>query len=265
MTVGPAVAAVRGIWSALGVEEGGARFMSIVRDGVGEITREFTEPGEHCSEQDRARFGYVFGQVASLLEQDNGVKRDIGHEGLTLADFVALPDARQAGLTAAHVLALRLYTSNSFGRINQPLRAGCTAAAPHPHAATAYYIHSGIMKLREVHPAGAVAELTYWRGMENMGVTDEFLRHGGTEMACMSTTEDPRVARTTFAKVGKVGCPLLLKVVSTDLTTRGADLSWLSMYPEEKEVLFPPLTYLLPVGEPVVADGYTVITVQPQF
>jgi hypothetical protein len=45
----------------------------------------------------------------------------------------------------------------------------------------------------------------------------------------------------------------------------GADIQWLSMYPEEAEVLFPPLTYLLPVGEPVVEDGYTVITVQPHF
>jgi len=37
------------------------------------------------------------------------------------------------------------------------------------------------------------------------------------------------------------------------------------MYPEEKEVLFPPLTYLCPVGEPVLENGCTVITVQPSF
>ena len=79
-------------------------------------------------------------------------------------------------------------------------------------------------------------------------------------MACMSTTETQMVART-FAKVGEVDHPLL----STSLVDCGADIGWLSMYPEEREVLFPPLTYLLPVGEPVVEDGCTAITVQPRF
>jgi hypothetical protein len=95
-------------------------------------------------------------------------------------------------------------------------------------------------------------------------VAEEFLKQGGTEMACMSTTETQTVART-FAKVGEVDHPLLLKVQSTSLMDCGADIGWLSMYPEEKEVLFPPLTYLLPVGEPVVEDGCTIITVQPRF
>ena len=56
----------------------------------------------------------------------------------------------------------------------------------------------------------------------------------------------------------------MLKVVSTDLTVCGADIKWLSMYPGEAEVLFPPLTYLRPVGDPVVKDGCTVITVHPR-
>ena len=54
------------------------------------------------------------------------------------------PDARKAKLTAAHVLALRLYTSNSYARINGPLRDG---ARPHPFPATTYYIHDAIAKL----------------------------------------------------------------------------------------------------------------------
>jgi hypothetical protein len=68
-----------------------------------------------------------------------------------------------------------------------------------------------------------------------------------------------------FAKVGKTANPLLLKVEATSLMDCGADIGWLSMYPAEKEVLFPPLTYLRPVGEPVLEDGCTVITVQPRF
>ena len=86
-------------------------------------------------------------------------------------------------------------------------------------------------------------------------------------MACVSTTEDLSVARN-YAKIegpDKVANPLLLKVQSSSLMDCGADIQWLSMYPEEREVLFPPLTYLLPVGEPVVEDGCRVITVQPRF
>ena len=52
---------------------------------------------------------------------------------------------------------------------------------------------------------------------------------------------------------------------ATSLVDCGADIGWLSMYPAEKEVLFPPLTYLRPVGQPVLEDGCTVITVQPRF
>jgi hypothetical protein len=83
----------------------------------------------------------------------------------------------------------------------------------------------------------------------------------------VSTTEDLSVARK-YAKIegpDKVANPLLLRVQSNSLFNCGADIQWLSMYPEEREVLFPPLTYLRPMGEPVVEGGCRVITVQPQF
>jgi hypothetical protein len=265
MTIGEPVAAARGIWPALGIEQGGVRCMAIMADGVREIQREFAVLGQHCDEKDQRRFAYIFEQAASLLEQDNGVNRDIGNEGKTLDDFVAHPAARQANLSKANVLAMRIYTSNSYWRVNAPLRAGCTAVQPHPHAATTFYIHDGIMKLRANRAADAMAVQTFWRGLDDMGVADSFLKQGGTEMGCMSTTQDLQVARIKFAKVGVVDHPLLIKVQSTSLMDCGAELGWLSMYPEEREVLFPPLTYLRPIGEPVVEDGCTVITVQPQF
>jgi hypothetical protein len=271
MTIGQPVEAVRGIWAALGIAEGGARFTAITSDGVGEITREFNTLGEHCSERDRDRFAYIFSQSASLLVQDNGVERDIGNEGKFLGDFVAHPDACQARLTTAHVLALRLYTSNSYGRINWPLRDGCTVAKPHPYAATVYYIRDAILKLRATRAADATTVRTFWRGMDNMGVADEFLKQGGTERGCLSTTEGLAVARM-FAKVGVVASPLLLKLESQSLVDCGAAIAWVSMYPKEEEVLFPPLTFLRPVGEPVVdcaqvpaSDGCTIVTVHPRF
>ena len=38
--------------------------------------------------------------------------------------------------------------------------------------------------------------------------------------------------------------PLVFRFVTKDFMTRGADISFLSVYPDEKESLYPPLTYL---------------------
>ena len=48
-------------------------------------------------------------------------------------------------------------------------------------------------------------------------------------------------------------------------TGRGpaSDISWLSAFPGEKEVLFPPLTFLKPTGRAEVVEGYTFVEVAP--
>ena len=43
----------------------------------------------------------------------------------------------------------------------------------------------------------------------------------------------------------------------------GADISWLSAFPGEKEVLFPPLTYLDPSGREQEFGQSTVVEVTP--
>ena len=46
----------------------------------------------------------------------------------------------------------------------------------------------------------------------------------------------------------------------------GADISWVSMFPGEAEVLYPPLTYLKPMFKQEIRNlGGTVITVKPSF
>ena len=47
--------------------------------------------------------------------------------------------------------------------------------------------------------------------------------------------------------------------LTTGLTTRGADLSWLSYYPDEKEVCFPPCTALEVLKKSRVVDGIVVM------
>jgi serine/threonine protein kinase len=262
MRTGRPVDAARGIWAALGIEAGDEHGARIQGNGLAEIAREFTTPGEYCDDKDRVRFEYVFEQTAELLVQDNGVKRDIGNEGMTLDHFCMQPDARKAKLKKAHVLALRLYTSNSFARINGPLRDG---TKPHPFAATTFYVHDALLRLRTAGADNANARRVFWRGLDDMSVSENFVKEGGTEIGCMSTTQDRTVAETKFAKAGERPNPLLLKVEATSFMNCGADIHWLSMYPEEKEVLFPPLTYLQPEGEPVLENGCTVITVHPNL
>ena len=259
--------ALWGIWAALGITEGSDQQRAILADGVAEIKREW---GKNCDSDDHARFKYVFDMRARYVEHDdelgNGGKRDVGHDGMTLADFCAKSEALEAGLGMAHVLALRLYTSNSFYRVNSPLREGTKR---HLFAATAFYIHDAITKLSR---SSTVAQPTiFYRGLENMTVSGAFMSAGGTERGCMSTTTNRRVAEEKFAKAGVRPNPLLLKIVTSTSRCVGASVRWLSMYPEEDEMLFPPLTFLRPAGladEPAeCCEGtvITVLTVQPTF
>jgi hypothetical protein len=67
---------------------------------------------------------------------------------------------------------------------------------------------------------------------------------GGTEMAFMSTTTALDVAVSySLSKQA-----LLFKIVAPNFLAAGADVQWLSAFPQEKEILYPPLTYLKPTG-----------------
>ena len=176
-----------------------------------------------------------------------------------------------AGLQFYHVLALRLYTTSSYKSINDPFRQQPYPRLPHPFAATLYYISDALTRLRTVqgaHQSHANRQQTFWRGMIDLRVTEEFLEVGGTEMSCMSTTSSKEVA-ADFAKKSKTS-PLLFKLSSNDFMSHGADISFLSVYPEEKEILYPPLTYLSPISRESsveVIDGreYKVVEVKPSF
>lgn len=67
---------------------------------------------------------------------------------------------------------------------------------------------------------------------------------GGTEVAPMSTTSDLRVA----ARYGVSDDTLLFKIKVRNFLQHGAELQWLSAFPSEAEVCYPPLTYLQPTG-----------------
>ena len=60
-------------------------------------------------------------------------------------------------------------------------------------------------------------------------------------------TSDPSVA----VAYGQSKHSLLFKIVSRSIMTRGADITFLSAFPGEKEYLYPPLTFLQPTGRPL--------------
>jgi hypothetical protein len=70
----------------------------------------------------------------------------------------------------------------------------------------------------------------------------------------------------------KSRCPLVFKLVVTGAMTDGADISFLSVYPLEREVLYPPLTFLrvskpAPYMETLAGSSMSmlVVEVEPQF
>jgi len=56
------------------------------------------------------------------------------------------------------------------------------------------------------------------------------------------------IKTTVAVRYALSGHSLLFKVSATSFMNRGADITWLSAFPAEKEVVYPPLTYLQPTG-----------------
>ena len=83
--------------------------------------------------------------------------------------------------------------------------------------------------------------LVLWRGMKDMQFDENFFRNGGADMAFVSTTRDLSIA-VQYAS-GGTSC-LILKLSAPNFMDRGADLTFLSAFPEEVEFLYPPLTAL---------------------
>jgi len=275
LIVGSATDAVRGIWEWLGIEEGSERHMHIVSscrgEAFGAIEEEFSEHSEVDPENkdgfgnDLDRFTYVAYEYAEQKEQGNKVLRDWEHAGMTLDNFCEMEEAEQCGLRQAHVLALRLYTSNSYARINGPLREVCSEENPHPFAATCFFIYDGLKKLRELGEAewsqnasrGVSNVKKYFRGLAKVAY-DPGIKQG-CELACLSTSVDETEARG-WAKTGE-DCGLLLRLTASNWTNWGVDMRWLSMYAGEKEALFPPLTQLT-YGMNDTTDGLQMVDIQ---
>jgi hypothetical protein len=254
-----------GLASWMGVND--MDLMTLLIKGVDAIKEEFMGG----TPEDQANFDYIFNCIAKEELESDGQIRDKDHEGWKFRDFVnAAKQHVSDELQDAHVLALRLYTSSSYTQINNPLRDKSATTSSrqkrpqHPFKVTTWFIADAIKKMRaveapEVNEHGKNINKTLWRGLRDMSIADEFKTKGGTELGCMSTTSDIKIAKMYASSRN----PLLLQINTTNFLNCGVDISFLSMFPLEQEFLYPPLTYLEYTGETVNADGVRVIQVVP--
>lgn len=232
--------------------------------GVASIRREIADFG---TEEDKECLDYILNAAAGSSDKvfANG-KRDAGRNGERLADFVNHEHSRSSGLSEAHVLALRLYTSAAYKSINAPLR-DLNRSKPHPFPVLVSLIADGLKRLRSVggDKSSSRQQRTFWRGMRNLRVTDRFDVEGGTEVAPMSATSDLRIA----LRYAMSEHSLIFKITTKSFMERGVDLSYLSCFPEEAEFLFAPLTYLQPTGVKQIVEAedssITIVEVNPSW
>ena len=225
------------------------RLAQYTLEGEEAIKREFMHNG---STEDHSNFTKV----------NNGTFGD----GKTIDALMQHNSTKVANLQRHHVLALRLYTTSSYGKINSPMRTN-PPTRPHPFAATTFFIFEGIKKLRTVEATGTDGQTprTLWRGVSGLSLTQEFMANGGSELACMSTTASFEIAKS-FALAGEK--PMVFKYATKNCIERGADIAYISVYQSEAEVLYPPLTFLHFKGvqqEDVAGVNLLVIDVEAQI
>jgi hypothetical protein len=255
--------------AALGLGSYMKTSMTLPSNGIDAIMKEFEQYG---TDLDKKWFNYIMYEPASKLEDDWGI-RDEGRDGMSLESFHNHPNVKIAGLTLAHVLALRLYTCPVYMSLNTPLRKfrrdengkfiePLSMEAPHKFPVTIAFIDDGIRKLRAVeaekllHDKKSAHEVVLWRGMRNISTPEEFLRFGGVEIAPMSTSYSIETA-IQYAMKGDANT--IFRIITRSFMDRGADIEFLSTYPKERECLYPPLTFLSPTGRTQRLGSFNVI------
>lgn len=264
--LGQAAQAAEGLPRLMGYSEGTLnRYIQACGGEIAAIRHEIATFG---NPEDRANLEGLLNGTYKNPPHDNGdppTEEELAAQRKTIAELLRCPESKTAHLEAHHILAVRLYTTSTYRAINAPLR-GDPPITPNPFAATTYFISAGIKLLRSVagHGPDAHTPVALWRGYHDMKITDAFMTSGGTEFGCMSTTPNEQVA-IDFATDGSE-CPLLFKLMTKDFMSRGANVGFLSVYPGERENLFPPLTYLRPIRAAREEHGgkvYLVILVEP--
>lgn len=132
-----------------------------------------------------------------------------------------------------------------------------------------------LCNLSQLKKRPLLKQLVLWRGLKNMRITEDFLRHGGSELAPCSTSTDLQMA-VRYAKDWRTGMlkrsekALIFRVLVDGFMQQGPHLSFLSAFPHEKEALYPPLTFFKPVrkeAKKLTYNGteFSIVDVKPTF
>lgn len=184
----------------------------------------------------------------AAIEEKNALLMSVGSTGLLDAEFIAA----------------RLYTGPMFDKYNASLRGGWPGASAfdakrwrdlcgqNTYAATIHLLNSSLIKLSRLTAridqpvyrglAGGVLPKCFWKADEN-GFC------GGVDYGIMSFSANQRTALEYARATGGEGeqqasARSTLLEMNQGLADRGAEISWLSQYPTEREVCFPACTGL---------------------
>jgi hypothetical protein len=212
-----------------------------------------------------------------------------------LKKYMEDPKVIAAKLKQGEVVSLRLYTGPMYMLYNAVLRRYpedvVKRLKSNNYETTIFCIISGVAKLSR--ETAVPKDRRVYRGLGGMILPDVFWNRkatrdqqtvassapaaaeqpqssdvqlldtagfrGGVEWGLMSTTTDREVAMQYSGVADRRGTVFEISVGRIDI---GADLSWVSQYPGEREILFPPLTCLEVVGEPRVETGVVVFSLR---
>lgn len=205
---------------------------------------------EECLNNDNGiwakEFNYIVHEAAvEKINPDNDNRiRDLGHGGMTISDFLNSPIAKEANLTIAEVCVLRLYTGSMYKPFNDALREIESSLEKFRSWQTCISVlYNAILKLSCMQSK----RRTVYRGADRK-LKEEFFGKeddvgGGAEISFSSTSKDPKVAISYAFRGGNQDITIF--EIPLESAALGADVQWISQYPEEEEIIIPPCTYLV--------------------
>jgi len=201
-------------------------------------------------------FEFVVAPVPGKQYPNESAQGGDGAQGRVRTSMEELLQAhatREARLTLEELIALRLYTGPMYEQYNSVMR---RRPENPPYRNTMLMLMSGIVKLSQV--TAITPDRKTYRGLTGMSLPENFLRRdafgfrGGVKWGFMSTSSARDLA-VQYSTASTATLPILFEC-DVGQVDRGADLKFLSQYPRESEILFPPMSNLEVIGEPRVEN-----------
>uniref|UniRef100_A0A7S4PDB7 EF-hand domain-containing protein n=2 Tax=Guillardia theta TaxID=55529 RepID=A0A7S4PDB7_GUITH len=180
---------------------------------------------------------------------------------ISLGELMERDEYKSSKLTKEELIGLRLYTGPMYMLYNESLRDYLSkhkSSSPSRrsvrkkmnYVTTIRMIASGILKLSKL--SSLPPNRKVYRGLANVKLpvfmvsSDHLGFRGAVEPAFMSTTTRKEVA-IQYLQLKHDVSPKILEMEVGQID-RGADVAWLSQYPAENEILYPPLSNLEIIG-----------------